>query len=323
MEGCGGNISSTNVLLQNERLPCSSHEALDSLWISNSPSPPPFHGSTSMVNFGDARGENSREKTFFAQRDKEDDGSESHDNCFHQPEKKRRLTPEQVQFLERSFEVENKLDPERKVHLAKELSLQPRQVAIWFQNRRARYKTKQLEKEYDGLKSSYDKLKADYDTLFKENVNLKNEVHSLAEKLAQREKGKAKSEPLDSSIISTLNAQPQKANPVTLSPNVREMPVSVKQEDASSAKSDVFDSDSSHCTGGNHSSLMVHDDSSHVFERELSDFSQDEDDSLSRSLLQSPCFPPKLEYECYNDLQCNSGNLGFSVEDQSTWFWAY
>ncbi|XP_027097765.1 uncharacterized protein [Coffea arabica] len=323
MEGCGGNITGTSsVLLQNERLPCSSHEALDSLWISNS-SPPPFHGSTSMVKFGDARGENTREKTFFAQSDKGYDGSESYDNCFHQPEKKRRLTAEQVQFLERSFELENKLDPERKVQLAKDLSLQPRQVAIWFQNRRARYKTKQLEKEYDCLKSSYDKLRADYDTLFKENESLKNEVHSLAEKLVQRERGKAKSEPLDSSTISPLNAEPQKANPIALSPNVPEMPVSVKQEDASSAKSDVFDSDSSHCTDGNHSSLMVPDDSSHVFEPELSDFSQDEDDSLSRSLLQPTGFPPKLEYECYNDLQCNSGNLGFSIEDQSTWFWAY
>lgn len=72
--------------------------------------------------------------------------------------------------------MENKLEPERKVQLAKELRLQPRQVAIWFQNRRARYKIKQLEKEYDCWKSSYDKLKADYDTLFKDNENLKNEV---------------------------------------------------------------------------------------------------------------------------------------------------
>jgi len=97
-------------------------------------------------------------------------------NPFNHPEKKRRLTPEQVQFLEKSFEKENKLEPERKVQLAKELGLQPRQVAIWFQNRRARYKTKQLEKEYDSLKASYDQLKADYDSLIKEREGLQNEV---------------------------------------------------------------------------------------------------------------------------------------------------
>ncbi|KVH97736.1 Helix-turn-helix motif-containing protein [Cynara cardunculus var. scolymus] len=64
-------------------------------------------------------------------------------------EKKRRLKMEQVKTLERNFELGNKLDPERKMQLAKALGLQPRQIAIWFQNRRARWKTKQLEKDYD------------------------------------------------------------------------------------------------------------------------------------------------------------------------------
>uniref|UniRef100_A0A8R7VER2 Homeobox-leucine zipper protein n=1 Tax=Triticum urartu TaxID=4572 RepID=A0A8R7VER2_TRIUA len=40
------------------------------------------------------------------------------------PEKKRRLTPEQVHLLERSFEEENKLEPERKTELARKLGLQ-------------------------------------------------------------------------------------------------------------------------------------------------------------------------------------------------------
>uniref|UniRef100_A0A803QP56 Homeobox-leucine zipper protein n=1 Tax=Cannabis sativa TaxID=3483 RepID=A0A803QP56_CANSA len=86
---------------------------------------------------------------------------------------KRQLSANQVRFLEKNFELENKLEPERKVQLAKELGLQPRQVAIWFQNRRARYKTKQLEK--DSLKASYDRLKFDYDVLLKESETLKNE----------------------------------------------------------------------------------------------------------------------------------------------------
>ncbi|KAJ1398532.1 Homeobox-like domain superfamily [Sesbania bispinosa] len=46
----------------------------------------------------------------------------------HHSEKKRRLNIDQVKALEKNFEVENKLEPERKVKLAQELGLQPRQI---------------------------------------------------------------------------------------------------------------------------------------------------------------------------------------------------
>ncbi|XP_022928165.1 homeobox-leucine zipper protein HAT5 isoform X1 [Cucurbita moschata] len=103
------------------------------------------------------------------------------------PEKKRRLANEQVQMLEKSFEEENKLEPERKSQLAKKLGLQPRQVAVWFQNRRARWKTKQLERDYDVLKASYDLLMSNYDSIVKENAVLKSEVASLTEKCVAKE----------------------------------------------------------------------------------------------------------------------------------------
>jgi len=103
------------------------------------------------------------------------------------PEKKRRLTPEQVHLLERSFEEENKLEPERKTELARKLGLQPRQVAVWFQNRRARWKTKQLERDFDRLKASFDALRADHDLLLQDNHRLRSQVASLTEKLQEKE----------------------------------------------------------------------------------------------------------------------------------------
>jgi homeobox-leucine zipper protein len=94
----------------------------------------------------------------------------------HIAEKKRRLSVDQVKALEKNFEVENKLEPERKVKLAQELGLQPRQVAVWFQNRRARWKTKQLERDYGVLKASYEALKLNHDALQHDNDALVKEV---------------------------------------------------------------------------------------------------------------------------------------------------
>ncbi|KAK4772032.1 hypothetical protein SAY86_013807 [Trapa natans] len=98
-------------------------------------------------------------------------------------EKKRRLSVDQVKALEKNFEVENKLEPERKVKLAQELGLQPRQVAVWFQNRRARWKTKQLERDYGVLKASYDSLKLSHDNLQRDNDVLLKEIKELKAKL--------------------------------------------------------------------------------------------------------------------------------------------
>ncbi|XP_010463203.1 PREDICTED: homeobox-leucine zipper protein ATHB-5 [Camelina sativa] len=98
-------------------------------------------------------------------------------------EKKRRLSVEQVKALEKNFEIDNKLEPERKVKLAQELGLQPRQVAIWFQNRRARWKTKQLERDYGVLKSNFDALKRSRDSLQRDNDSLLGQIKELRAKL--------------------------------------------------------------------------------------------------------------------------------------------
>ncbi|XP_038704502.1 homeobox-leucine zipper protein HAT5-like isoform X2 [Tripterygium wilfordii] len=272
--------SNFTVLLQNDRISASSSsEVLDSLWI---PARSTLDGTM-------------------------DNPDEDLDVQFNQPPgKKRRLSATQVEFLERNFEVENKLEPEKKVQLAKGLGLQPRQITIWFQNRRARYKNKRLEKDFDSLISSYDKLKIDYDCLSKEKQILKQEVFALKETLLNREKGKEHLEPQDAI------EKPVVPNSALESmSNVVPMEV-CKQEDA---RSDVFDSDSPHYTDGNNSSLL---------EPEQSDFSQEEEHhNLGRSFLQVlPCFP-KLADGCYGYPSVNSFSFEFPVEDQPFWTWSY
>jgi homeobox-leucine zipper protein len=85
--------------------------------------------------------------------------------------KKRKLSDEQAQFLEMSFRKERKLETSRKVQLAAELGLDTKQVAVWFQNRRARYKSKLIEEEFS-------KLRAAHDSVVVHNCHLEAEVHT-------------------------------------------------------------------------------------------------------------------------------------------------
>ncbi|GFZ10778.1 homeobox 51 [Actinidia rufa] len=109
----------------------------------------------------------------------------------NQQEKKKRLSNEQLDLLESSFQEEIKLDPDRKIRLARELGLQPRQVAIWFQNRRARWKAKQLEQLYDGLKHEFDEVSREKQKLQEESYDKgpSHEEPSLHRNLRRRHGG--------------------------------------------------------------------------------------------------------------------------------------
>ncbi|KAJ4902776.1 Homeobox-leucine zipper protein ATHB-6 [Raphanus sativus] len=135
-------------------------------------------------------------------------------------EKKRRLSINQVKALEKNFELENKLEPERKVKLAQELGLQPRQVAVWFQNRRARWKTKQLEKDYGVLKTQYDSLRHNFDSLRRDNESLLQEISKLKSKLNGEEEEEEEEEEENNAV---------KEEEVSLPENITEPPSSPPQ----------------------------------------------------------------------------------------------
>ncbi|PHT56838.1 Homeobox-leucine zipper protein HOX27 [Capsicum baccatum] len=103
--------------------------------------------------------------------DEDDDGSNAR--------KKLRLTKAQSALLEESFKLHSTLNPKQKQDLAMELSLRPRQVEVWFQNRRARTKLKQTEVDCEFLKKCCE-------TLTEENRRLHKELQELkALKIAQ------------------------------------------------------------------------------------------------------------------------------------------
>ncbi|XP_065876493.1 homeobox-leucine zipper protein HAT9-like [Euphorbia lathyris] len=96
--------------------------------------------------------------------DEDEDGSNTR--------KKLRLTKDQSALLEESFKQHSTLNPKQKQALARQLNLRPRQVEVWFQNRRARTKLKQTEVDCEFLKKCCE-------TLTDENRRLQKEVQEL------------------------------------------------------------------------------------------------------------------------------------------------
>lgn len=127
----------------------------------------PFQMEFSMRN-GNAEfgGRNKREQH-------ENDGCRASDDDENgSTRKKLRLSKEQSAFLEESFKEHTTLNPKQKLALAKQLNLRPRQVEVWFQNRRARTKLKQTEVDCEYLKRCCE-------TLTEENRRLQKELQEL------------------------------------------------------------------------------------------------------------------------------------------------
>mmetsp|Transcript_26106 Transcript_26106/g.42775 ORF Transcript_26106/g.42775 Transcript_26106/m.42775 type:complete len:349 (+) Transcript_26106:397-1443(+) len=84
-----------------------------------------------------------------------------------------RLRGEQVQVLIQEFEMNNRLNGKRKLELAQRLELHPRQIQVWFQNKRAKLRVKDTHKQYEKLQKTYEDQKIAIRRLELANAELK------------------------------------------------------------------------------------------------------------------------------------------------------
>ncbi|KZV14591.1 hypothetical protein F511_42421 [Dorcoceras hygrometricum] len=92
------------------------------------------YSSSSCVDIMQETMKQTRKKGIFSGGCKEDDDM-NYSNCCR---KKLRLSKDQSTLLEDSFRQHSTLTMAQKQELAEKLNLKPRQVEVWFQNRRAR-----------------------------------------------------------------------------------------------------------------------------------------------------------------------------------------
>ncbi|XP_058734585.1 homeobox-leucine zipper protein HAT4-like [Vicia villosa] len=100
-------------------------------------------------------------------------GNISDDEDAETARKKLRLSKNQSAILEETFKEHSTLNPKQKLALAKQLGLRPRQVEVWFQNRRARTKLKQTEVDCEVLKRCCENLTDENRRLHKELQELR------------------------------------------------------------------------------------------------------------------------------------------------------
>lgn len=112
--------------------------------------------------------------------------SQSHIHKIHPKGQKKRLTDTQVKLLEASFHHDKKLEQEEKLYLAKELGLHPRQVAVWYQNKKARWKTQALEQDHHALQQRLENALEEKRVMEEELKALRKELDMAKEMLGFR-----------------------------------------------------------------------------------------------------------------------------------------
>ncbi|WVZ82688.1 hypothetical protein U9M48_029925 [Paspalum notatum var. saurae] len=118
----------------------------------------------SPVSSGSGSGKRAAAERSAGSGDEDDDGA---------ARKKLRLSKDQAAVLEECFKTHHTLTPKQKVALASSLGLRPRQVEVWFQNRRARTKLKQTEVDCEYLKRWCEQLAEENRRLGKEVAELR------------------------------------------------------------------------------------------------------------------------------------------------------
>ncbi|KAL5704838.1 hypothetical protein ACHQM5_023209 [Ranunculus cassubicifolius] len=124
--------------------------------------------------------------------------------------RKRKLSVEQVNSLEYNFTIDHNLETQRKEKIAAELGLDPQQVAIWFQNRRVRWRIKKQEEEYFKLKTAHERVVLEKSHLEQEVLRLKAQLSDTEiekKKLVERSKGGVSSSSQSSSFSMDFDSE--------------------------------------------------------------------------------------------------------------------
>lgn len=119
---------------------------------------------------------------------------------------RKRLSQDQIRLLEASFDAAKKLEPERKFQLARELGVPPRQIAIWYQNKRARWKSQTLELDYSSIQLRLEAALAEKKRLAKEVDALRGELKRAQDMLFGFRQGQARTETGTGLPVSSLSS---------------------------------------------------------------------------------------------------------------------